>query len=100
MTLKITPSDVVATLGELPDTVHPLDDPSKFVFDTCTMPGFLAPIAAGVDGETVLFAIVHGEFTERAQLLSLYCVLGFPLFDGFLMSCHLLCRPLERNSFV
>jgi nuclear RNA export factor len=63
-TLKITPSDVVATLCKLPDTVHLLDDPAKFVFDAWTIPGFLVPAAAGVGGETVLFASVHGQFTE------------------------------------
>lgn len=48
----------------LPKTVHPLSDPEKFVFDTWTMPGFLAPAAPGVPGETIIYAVVHGQYME------------------------------------
>lgn len=35
------------------------------MFDTWTMPGVLAPVAPDQPGETVIFAVVHGEFLER-----------------------------------
>jgi nuclear RNA export factor len=82
MTLKTTPSDVVATLGKLPVTVHPLDDPAKFVFDAWTMPGLLAPTAPGVEGETVMYATVHGEFTECTYLLYSYSLFDCTI-DGY-----------------
>ena len=63
-TLAITPSSTITALNKLPATLHPLTDPTKFVFDTWTMPGLLAPTAPGVEGETVILAVVHGEFSE------------------------------------
>ncbi|KAM0793164.1 hypothetical protein ACM66B_000638 [Microbotryomycetes sp. NB124-2] len=63
-TLKTDPAKVIASVVALPSTQHPLNDPSKFVFDTWTMPGVLAPAEPGGTGETVIFAVVHGEFTE------------------------------------
>ncbi|KAK4054836.1 nuclear mRNA export, poly(A)+RNA binding protein [Microbotryomycetes sp. JL201] len=63
-TLKTDPAKVIASIVSLPSTQHPLDDPSKFVFDTWTMPGVLAPSEPGGAAETVIFAVVHGEFTE------------------------------------
>lgn len=64
-TLQVTPSTVISTICRLPTTTHPLTEPDKFVFDTWTMPGLLAPTSTGAEGETVIFAVVHGEFTER-----------------------------------
>lgn len=64
-TLKVNASSVISSIVNLPSTQHPLDDPAKFVFDTWTMPGLLAPTEAGAPGETVIYAVVHGEFTER-----------------------------------
>lgn len=52
----------------LPKTKHPLDEATKFVFDTFTMPGLLAPTAPDTPGETVIYAVVHGEFTECESL--------------------------------
>ncbi|KDE09490.1 hypothetical protein MVLG_00390 [Microbotryum lychnidis-dioicae p1A1 Lamole] len=48
----------------LPKSQHPLDDPTKFVFDCFTLPAFLRPSAPGGEPETVIMACVHGEFTE------------------------------------
>lgn len=48
----------------LPKTEHPLSDPAKFVWDSWTMPNLLAPPAPGQEGETVIYAVVHGEYTE------------------------------------
>lgn len=61
----MTPSAVVSSIMSLPKTKHPLEEASKFVFDTFTMPGLLAPTAPDTPGETVIYAVVHGEFTER-----------------------------------
>lgn len=58
---------MVNSICKLPATVHPLTDPTKFVFDTWTMPGMLAPPAPGAEGETVIIAVVHGEFSERGS---------------------------------
>lgn len=69
-TLKLTPSSIVSSIVTLPKTTHPLDKFEKFVFDTWTMPGLLAPTAPGVEGETVIYAVVHGEYIERAFLFS------------------------------
>lgn len=63
-TLQVTPADVITSIVKLPVSAHPLTDPTKFVFDAWTMPGLLAPTAPGIEGETVIYAIVHGEFTE------------------------------------
>lgn len=63
-TLQVTPSAVITSVMSLPKTIHPLSDPEKFVFDTWTMPGLLAPTAPGVAGETVIYAVVHGQFME------------------------------------
>ncbi|GAA5995079.1 uncharacterized protein JCM10292_004525 [Rhodotorula paludigena] len=63
-TLKVTPSDVVTSIVSLPKTKHPLEDSTKFVWDSWTMPGLLAPTQPGAEAETVIFASVHGEFTE------------------------------------
>lgn len=63
-TLQITPSTVISSMCKLPTTAHPLTDPTKFVFDTWTMPGLLAPTETSADGETVILAVVHGEFIE------------------------------------
>lgn len=63
----MTASGAISSIMALPKTVHPLSEASKFVFDTWTMPGLLAPTAPGAEGETVIFAVVHGEFSERAS---------------------------------
>ncbi|KDE09703.1 hypothetical protein MVLG_00106 [Microbotryum lychnidis-dioicae p1A1 Lamole] len=63
-TLQLTPQDVIRSLNSLPKTQHPLDDPTKFVFDCFTLPAFLRPSAPGGEPETVIMACVHGEFTE------------------------------------
>ncbi|SCV68405.1 BQ2448_526 [Microbotryum intermedium] len=63
-TLHITPQDVIRSLNSLPKTQHPLDDPTKFVFDCFTLPAFLAPSTPGGEPETAIMACVHGEFTE------------------------------------
>lgn len=70
-TLKTTPSAVITSIVSLPKTQHPLDKGDKFVFDTWTMPGLLPPAQPGAEGDTVIFASVHGEFTECASPLSL-----------------------------
>ncbi|GAA5834484.1 hypothetical protein JCM9279_004329 [Rhodotorula babjevae] len=62
-TLKTTPSAVVTSIVSLPKTQHPLDKADKFVWDSWAMP-LLPPAQPGVEGETVIFASVHGEFTE------------------------------------
>lgn len=62
-TLQITPSMVISSICKLPTTAHPLT-PTKFVFDTWTMPGVLAASTPGGEGETVILAVVHGEFVE------------------------------------
>lgn len=63
----MTPSDVVTSIVSLPKTKHPLEDSTKFVWDSWTMPGLLAPTQPGAEAETVIFASVHGEFTECAS---------------------------------
>ncbi|GAA5865493.1 hypothetical protein JCM8547_001263 [Rhodosporidiobolus lusitaniae] len=63
-TLKVTPSSVISSVMSLPKTKHPLDQSDKFVWDAWTMPGLLAPQQPGTEGETVIYASVHGEFTE------------------------------------
>ncbi|POY71352.1 hypothetical protein BMF94_5664 [Rhodotorula taiwanensis] len=63
-TLQVTPAAVIASVAQLPKTKHPLDDSAKFIWDSWTMPNFLAPPAPGTEGETVIFASVHGEFSE------------------------------------
>ncbi|GAA5980720.1 hypothetical protein JCM10908_001750 [Rhodotorula pacifica] len=63
-TLQVTPAAVISSIATLPKTKHPLDDSAKFIWDSWTMPNFLAPPAPGAEGETVIFASVHGEFTE------------------------------------
>ncbi|GAA5922659.1 hypothetical protein JCM1841_006770 [Sporobolomyces salmonicolor] len=63
-TLKVTPSSVVSSIVTLPKTKHPLEESSKFVWDSWTMPNLLAPTVPGGEGETVIYAVVHGEFTE------------------------------------
>ncbi|GAA5916790.1 hypothetical protein JCM6882_004167 [Rhodosporidiobolus microsporus] len=63
-TLKVTPSAVVTSIIGLPKTHHPLDKADKFVWDSWTMPAMLAPTQPGGEAETVIFASVHGEFTE------------------------------------
>ncbi|GAA6036654.1 hypothetical protein JCM8097_001275 [Rhodosporidiobolus ruineniae] len=63
-TLKVTPSTVVTSIVSLPKTKHPLEDPAKFVWDTWTMPNFLPPTQPGAEAETIIYASVHGEFTE------------------------------------
>ncbi|KAM0756564.1 hypothetical protein T439DRAFT_321275 [Meredithblackwellia eburnea MCA 4105] len=62
--LHITPSSVVGKLTAMPGTEHPLADPTKFVFDTWTMPNLMAPAAPGAAPGIVIFVSVHGEFTE------------------------------------
>ncbi|KAI5479212.1 nuclear RNA export factor 1/2 [Pseudohyphozyma bogoriensis] len=62
--LQLSPDKVIAALTSLPGTIHPLSDASKFVFDTWTMPGLLAPVTPGAPPETAIYATVHGEFTE------------------------------------
>lgn len=64
VTLRVSPSTVVSSIMALPKTEHPLSDPAKFVWDSWTMPNLLAPPAPGQEGETVIYAVVHGEFTE------------------------------------
>lgn len=56
----------------LPKTEHPLTDPAKFVWDSWTMPNLLAPPGPGQDGETVIYAVVHGEFTECTSFRPLH----------------------------
>ncbi|BGP52873.1 hypothetical protein JCM8202_003955 [Rhodotorula sphaerocarpa] len=63
-TLQVSPAGVIASIAQLPKTKHPLDDSAKFIWDSWTMPNFLAPEAPGSEGETVIFASVHGEFSE------------------------------------
>ncbi|BGP36661.1 nuclear mRNA export, poly(A)+RNA binding protein [Rhodotorula kratochvilovae] len=63
-TLKVTPSSIITTIVALPKTKHPLEEANKFVWDSWTMPNMLAPPQPGAEGETVIFASVHGEFTE------------------------------------
>ncbi|GAA5926245.1 hypothetical protein JCM3775_000967 [Rhodotorula graminis] len=63
-TLKTTPSAVITSIVTLPKTQHPLEKGDKFVWDSWTMPGLLAPTQPGAPGEVVIFASVHGEFTE------------------------------------
>ncbi|GAA6059061.1 hypothetical protein JCM10212_002032 [Sporobolomyces blumeae] len=63
-TLRVTPESVVSSISSLPKTLHPLADAEKFVWDSWTMPNLLAPPAPGQEGETVIYAVVHGEFTE------------------------------------
>ncbi|GAA6007197.1 hypothetical protein JCM11491_003040 [Sporobolomyces phaffii] len=63
-TLRVTPSTVISSIMALPKTEHPLSDPAKFVWDSWTMPNLLAPPAPGQEGETVIYAVVHGEYTE------------------------------------
>lgn len=63
----MTPAAVISSIATLPKTKHPLDDSAKFIWDSWTMPNFLAPAAPGAEGETVIFASVHGEFTESAS---------------------------------
>lgn len=67
--LHVTPDSVTNKLAKVPLTSHPLAEAAKFVFDAWTMPGLLAPTAAGVPGETVILATVHGEFIERKFFL-------------------------------
>ncbi|GAA5831257.1 hypothetical protein JCM3766R1_002986 [Sporobolomyces carnicolor] len=64
VTLRVTPSTVVSSIMALPKTEHPLSDPAKFVWDSWTMPNLLAPPGPGQEGETVIYAAVHGEYTE------------------------------------
>lgn len=64
VTLRVTPPTVISSIMALPKTEHPLSDPAKFVWDSWTMPNLLAPPAPGQEGETVIYAVVHGEFTE------------------------------------
>ncbi|GAA5922186.1 Mex67p [Sporobolomyces koalae] len=63
-TLQVSPESVISSIMALPKTEHPLSDPAKFVWDSWTMPNLLAPPAPGQEGETVIYAAVHGEFTE------------------------------------
>ncbi|GAA5835315.1 hypothetical protein JCM11251_006678 [Rhodosporidiobolus azoricus] len=63
-TLKLSPSAVITSIVNLPKTSHPLSDADKFVWDSWTMPAMLAPTQPGGEAETVIFANVHGEFTE------------------------------------
>lgn len=63
----MTPADVVNSINALPKTKHPLEDSNKFVWDSWTLPNLLPPAQPGAEGETVIFASVHGEFTERAS---------------------------------
>jgi hypothetical protein len=58
MTLHLGVENIVKTLASLPATRHPLEEASKFVFDTWTQPSVLDE-----DGEA-LFVSVHGEFAE------------------------------------
>ncbi|KAK4058100.1 nuclear mRNA export, poly(A)+RNA binding protein [Microbotryomycetes sp. JL221] len=78
-TIKTNPAKVISSIIALPSTQHPLDDPSKFVFDTWTMPGVVAPNDPGGVGETVIFAVVHGQFTE-SQAAGWPCVILSDLF--------------------
>ncbi|GAA5962102.1 hypothetical protein JCM3765_005521 [Sporobolomyces pararoseus] len=64
VTLRVTPPTVISSITALPKTEHPLSDPAKFVWDSWTMPNLLAPPAPGQEGETVIYAVVHGEYTE------------------------------------
>lgn len=63
-TLKTTPHTVIKSIEALPETQHPISEGDKFVFDSWTMPGLLPPAAPGQEGETVIYAVVHGQFTE------------------------------------
>lgn len=82
-TLQVSPAGVIASIAQLPKTKHPLDDSAKFIWDSWTMPNFLAPEAPGSEGETVIFASLHGEFSESecrlAYVLEKLCSdLDFP----------------------
>ncbi|GAA6004334.1 hypothetical protein JCM10207_000673 [Rhodosporidiobolus poonsookiae] len=63
-TLKLSPSAIISDIVALPKTQHPLDQSDKFVWDCWTMPNFLAPTQPGGEPGTVIYASVHGEFTE------------------------------------
>ncbi|GAA5972358.1 hypothetical protein JCM11641_002422 [Rhodosporidiobolus odoratus] len=63
-TMHLNPSSVITAIVNLPKTQHPLDQSEKFVWDCWTMPAMLAPTQPGGEAETVIYASVHGEFTE------------------------------------
>ena len=63
-TLKVTPEDVVKSITALPKTSHPLSEGEKFVFDAWTVPGLVGVSPETPEGETVIYAVVQGQFTE------------------------------------
>lgn len=63
-TLKVTPEDVIKAITALPKTSHPLSEGEKFVFDAWTVPGLVGASAENPEGETVIYAVVQGQFTE------------------------------------
>ncbi|KAK9709232.1 nuclear mRNA export, poly(A)+RNA binding protein, variant 2 [Basidiobolus ranarum] len=58
--LNIGAIAIVNALAQLPSTQHPIQDQSKFCYDTWQLPQVPS-------GAAVIFIVIHGEFTEGTE---------------------------------